>query len=370
MFTDLIKLAQSTVQTGMEILPDSLAGLLGGQDFRAPGGRPLAPKVAMFVRIMNFFPGVENLSARTLREMEDMDTLIQSPAPDISALQDLTIPGPAGRIPIRVYTPNSPTSKLGSAVSLPALVFYHGAGWVSGGLHSHDNLCKSLAAKSGCLVVAVDFRLAPEHKFPAGLEDALTAYEWVRANADSIGADAARIAVGGESTGGNLAAAVSLLARDKGNTPDYQLLMYPLLDLSRQTASRQAFDGYGMPMGMLDWCAGQYLNSPAENTRFEASPIRAADLTGLPETHIICGDFDPVIDECAAYVDRLKAANVKVRFSRYENMIHSFIMLSALFADSRTAADDAALQMKRFFAKFARSNPPETAGPVPGENIV
>ena len=356
MLPNLTELIQKTIQTGMDILPDSLAGLVGGDSFQTPEGRPLPPRVAMFVRIMNIFPGVESLSPIALRDMEDMDAFLQAPAPDIRKSQDIQIPGPAGEIPIRVYTPESEES------TLPALIFYHGNGWVAGSLNSHDNVCRTLSASSGCIIVAVDYRLAPDHKFPAGLEDALHTYEWVRENSKLIGADASRIAVGGESSGGNLAAAVSIMARDKGIAPDYQLLMYPLLDLTRETDSAKAFDGYGMPMGMLNWCAENYLNSAEEKHKFEASPLKAESFKDLPTTHLICGDFDPVRDECIEYVKRLKEAGVTVRFSPYENMIHSFIMFSALFQDSRTAADDAALQMKRFFAETRKETVAASAG--------
>ncbi len=212
------------------------------------------------------------------------------------------MPGPAGALGLRIYTP----VEAGGPGALPVLVFFHGGGWVVGNLDTHDGLCRRLANAAGCLVVSVDYRLAPEARFPAAVDDAYAATRWVAARASSFGGDGTRLAVGGDSAGGNLAAVVSLLAHERGAPPlRFQLLLYPVTDFAFDTPSyRENGEGYLLTRANMEWYAGHYLRDGADRRHPHAAPLRAADVGGSPPTMVITAQYDPLRDEGEAYAVR------------------------------------------------------------------
>ena len=255
----------------------------------------------------------------------------------IGKTEDRVIAGPAGDIPIRIYTPVAAGSG-----GLPALVYFHGGGWVIGDLETHDALCRTLANESGCKVIAVDYRLAPEHAFPAAAEDALAAVAWVEANATSIGVDATRIAVAGDSAGGNLAAVVSQLARDaRGPRISFQMLIYPVTDTNVDTGSYRDFgSGYFLERDSMIWFFNHYLGEGnREDPR--VAPLKAASLAGLPPAYVVTAGFDVLRDEGRAYAEALREAGVAVEYLNYEGMIHGFFNLQAALGVPREAAKPA-----------------------------
>lgn len=267
--------------------------------------------------------------------------------PNLKAVENRTVPGMPVDVPVRIYTPEAEPGANG----LPILFFLHGGGWVFGDLDTHDALCRLLAHQAGCLLVSVDYRLAPEHKFPAGLDDGMAALDWVSANAASIGGDASRLAIGGDSAGGNLAAAACQVARDKGG-PDiiFQLLVYPALDFTADmTAPRSNGAGFGLSDSAIAWMRDCYLNDPFDATDSRTSPAMARDLSGLPPALIQTAEFDPLHDEGKAYAEALRAAGGTAVHINYPGMIHGFMRMGALVDDSAVAIDDAAKALKGMF---------------------
>jgi acetyl esterase len=231
---------------------------------------------------------------------------------------------------------------------LPVLVFFHGGGWVVGDIESHDTGCRHLANRAECAVVSVDYRLAPEHKFPAAVEDCLAATAWVAGNAASLGVDAGRLAVGGDSAGGNLAAVVSLLARDHG-TPriGHQLLIYPATDAAMRHDSMARFaEGYVLTRSTMRWFYEQYLRTLADAADWQASPLAAPDLGGLPPAFVLTAGYDPLCDEGDAYAARLAAAGVSVTHRRFTGQIHGFALNGKIIRAAETALDEAAAALR------------------------
>jgi acetyl esterase len=264
-------------------------------------------------------------------------------APDpVAKVEDRAVPGPNGPIPIRIYT---------RAVAGPraALVYFHGGGWVLGDIQMTDQPCRMLANASGCVVVSVDYRLAPEHKFPAAPEDCYAATGWVSANAAALGVDPARIAVGGTSAGGTLAAVVALMARDRSGLPlAFQLLVYPATTSELTSKSQQEFaeDGYILSRADMEWFWGHYLASAADRTNPYACPDYAKTLRGLPPAMVITAEFDPLRDEGEAYATRLREEGVPTTLKRYDGVTHGFFGMPALLDKSKAAIADAAAALR------------------------
>jgi len=244
-----------------------------------------------------------------------------------------------GRIPLRLYRPPSARE-----ASLGLTVFLHGGGWVYGNLESHDGMCRDLAAGSGSMVLAVDYRLAPEYPFPCGLDDARDVLEWAMSDGSSLGADGTRVAIAGDSSGGNLAAATCLARRDAGLAlPRFQLLLYPSLDLTLSQPSMLAAGGRRFGgSSEIAWTVEQYLAGRTAPDDPLASPLLAADHAGLSPTHVVTTGFDPLVDEGRAYVAALAAAGVPVTHQHYEEQIHGFLSFAGVLPDARDALFDAA----------------------------
>ncbi len=262
---------------------------------------------------------------------------VQGDPEPVGTIRDLRIPGPGGDIPIRVYTPE------GSG-PFPGLVYFHGGGWVLCDLDTHETVCRALARRAPAVVVAVDYRLAPEHKFPAAVEDAMAATQWVAANAATLGIDPDRIAVGGDSAGGNLSAVVSLKSRRSGPKISLQALIYPVTDLSSfGTGSYREFaEGYHLTASEMAWFRGEYLGNPGQACDPDASPLLAPDLSGAPPALVITAECDVLRDEGEAYAERLHQARVPVTLTRYPGMIHPFFSMPGAIRDARKAIQQVA----------------------------
>jgi len=262
-----------------------------------------------------------------------------------AATEDRTIPGPGGDIPLRIYRPEGEGPH-------PVVVYFHGGGFVIGGIETHDGICHQLALRVPAVVVNVDYRLAPEHRFPAAVEDSLAATEWVSANAAPLAADRGRLAVAGDSAGGNLSAVVSLRARGSGGPPiAFQLLVYPATDLTRSAAShKENGEGYLLTNELMAWFMAHYFGGEGDLRHPDASPLFVEDLSGLPPALVITAEFDPLRDEGEAYAERLRRAGVDARASRYDGMIHGFFGLDAVFDASRKAMDEAVMALQEALA--------------------
>jgi len=290
-------------------------------------------------------PQIHQATVDEARQMIAAMAAFAGEPPSIAKVESRTVPGPAGEISLRVFTPEG-------AAPHPVLVYFHGGGWVIGGLDTHDVPCRDLANRAGCIIVSVDYRLAPEHKFPAAPEDCYAATRWVAENAASIGADPGRLAIGGDSAGGNLAAVVALMARDRGGPRIvHQLLIYPVTDVGQDTVSyRENADGYLLSAADMAWFWNHYLATPAEGENPYASPLRARFLRGLPPAHVITAELDPLRDEGEQYAARLKDAGVEVQLTRYDGMIHGFFGLGAVLAQGKKAMEEAAERLRLRFA--------------------
>lgn len=265
-----------------------------------------------------------------------------------ASVADGSIPGAAGAIPVRIYRP------LGSHADdiLPALVFFHGGGWVFGNLDSHDRLCRALANAARCCVVAVDYRLAPEHRFPAAVDDAIAAIAHVVRHAGALGVDAQRIAAAGDSAGGNLVAVAALHFRDHdGPRLALQALLYPVTDLRMASDSyRTLATGYVLTAERMGWFARQYLRRAEDALDWRASPLLAASLAGLPPALVITASHDPLVDEGRLYAERLDAAGVAVQYRCHDGMIHGFMTMAGAIEGGRSAIDETAAALRRAFA--------------------
>jgi len=270
--------------------------------------------------------------------------LYHRPSEPVARVVDITVPGSDGDLPGRLY---APSQECGLAI----LVYFHGGGWVLGDLETSDAQCRALANQAGCLVVAAGYRCAPEYKFPAAVMDAYATTRWVATNADVLGGDAARIAVGGDSAGGNLAAVVALIARDQAAFKlSFQLLVYPVVDYGFDTLSYQENgDGYHLTRADMQWFWRHYLRNEVDGCDYRASPLRATDLRGLPPAMVITAEFDPLRDEAEAYADRLRAAGIPVVCMRYPGMIHGFFGMGDAMRMSKVAMTDVAFVLRGVF---------------------
>lgn len=270
----------------------------------------------------------------------------------VAHVVDRRIPGPAGEIPIRVYTPPTPEGAAGGTL-FPVVVYFHGGGWVIGDLDTHDHICRDLASGAGAVVVAVDYRLAPEHPFPAAPDDAYAATTWVAGHATEVGADAARLAVVGDSAGGNLAAVVAQMARERGGPRlALQVLVYPSTDLRISSPSTEEYaTGYGLTKDDMVWFTDHYTPNPADRVTPLASPLLAEDLRGLPPALVITAEYDPERDEGEQYGERLTAAAVATSITRYRGTIHSFFALAPILEQGRHAIEEVCRALRAAFGE-------------------
>jgi acetyl esterase len=267
----------------------------------------------------------------------------QPEPPHVGSLRDLEAAGPAGPLRLRSYRP------LGTAddAVLPVLVYFHGGGWVIGDLETHDTLCRELCNLSGSAVIAVDYRLAPEHRFPAAVDDALAATRWIAANAARLRIDPQRLAVGGDSAGGNLAAVVALAARDAGDLDIvFQLLIYPATDQRRGAPSHTSNgQGYLLTQDTITYFHDHYLGGSSHDLDWRASPLLAASHAGLPPAFILTAGYDPLRDEGLQYAQKLSEAGSRASLVNFERQIHGFILMGRVLDEANVAVHLCASQL-------------------------
>jgi len=321
-------------------LPPRLQRLLFGRP-ASLDGQTVAPDIWAFLRVAamggetSFTGGLGPLEARE-QNRAGARAVNGPPRIPMARVETRQVPGQDGSpIPARFYVP----AGLPSAEPAPLLIYFHGGGWVIGDLDTHDGLCRFLAAAAGVTVLSVDYRLSPEHPFPAAVEDAWSAFAWAAANAGELGVDPARIGVGGDSAGGNLAAVVSLLARAGGGAmPAQQLLIYPPTDSAGDLPSRRLFaEGFMLTKADMDSFERHYLPPGTDATDPRVSILLAPDLEGLPPAYVAIAGFDPLRDEGEAYALRMRAAGVQVALRRHPGLIHGFANMTAISRSSRGA---------------------------------
>jgi acetyl esterase len=306
-------------------------------------GQELAPDIQMLLELDRRVGTTSLVEGRTVERARAENragaAIATGPPRPMARVEELTVAGAGGELPARLYV------ALGSPrPPQPLLVYFHGGGWVVGDLDTHDGLCRFLAEHGGCRVLSVEYRLAPEHPFPQPVEDAVAAFTWARENAEALGADGDRFAVGGDSAGGNLAAAVCLQARDNGDPlPALQLLLYPVTDVVGGQPSRDTFaNGFLLTREDMVWFESRYIPEGCDENDPRASMMRADDLSGLPPAYIATAGFDPLRDEAETYAERLREAGVPVVLQRHSEMIHGFGNLTAVCPNANNAMHEVA----------------------------
>ena len=305
---------------------------------------PLDEQVAEFLKQMNSAKNkpYSQMPVEQARRQMIVATVLLGSAPDMHRTEELKVPVEGGEIPIRVYHP-------ADVDDLPVLVYFHGGGWVLGNIDTHDGYCRALAAGAGIKVVSVDYRLAPEHKFPTAPEDCYAATCWIIENAKNFGGDPQRVAVGGDSAGGNLATVVALLARDRSG-PDlaFQLLNYPITDYHLETPSyRENAEGYGLSKDTMAWFWDHYLETPEDGANPYASPLRAESLAGMPPALVVTAEYDPLRVEGEAYASRLGKEGGATELVRYDGMIHGFTRRYRMWPQAGEAIELAVLRLQQ-----------------------
>jgi acetyl esterase len=293
-------------------------------------------RALMDLMIERGVPPTHTLSPAEARRLyRERRSFTQPAPPEVAAVRELRATGPHGEIPLRLYRPRGSAP----AAVLPVLVYCHGGGWVIGDLDTHDTLCRELANGSGACVIAVDYRMGPEQRFPAAVDDVLAATRWVQRQAAELQVDAARIAVGGDSAGGNLAAVVALAAREAGDLPlAFQLLIYPATDQRRGAPSHTTKgQGYLLTNQTMAYFIGHYIADPAQYLDWRASPLLHRDLAGLPPAFVLTAGYDPLRDEGLQYAQRLTEAGNRCTEICFERQIHGFITMGRVIDEANTA---------------------------------
>lgn len=322
--------------------PSPLRRGLAGPAPRNDRGVRLDPQLHLMLSLLGRAnrPTLEELGVDEGRaEMRQLTKLSDVPPRPLHRVEDRWIAGPTGEIPVRLYT-----ARPGRR---PAILYFHGGGFVIGDLDTHDGLCRLLADRADAHVIAVHYRLAPENAFPAAVEDCVAAFRHVHANADAFDVDPDRIAVAGDSAGGNLSAVVCQQTRG-GPTPAFQCLIYPATEMTRSHTSHRTFaEGFYLTTPMIDYFLASYLTTPEEETDPRASPLVTAELTGLPPAHVVVAGFDPLRDEGEAYAEALMGAGVPTTFADYSSLIHGFANMGGLIDAARWAVEDIADALHR-----------------------
>ncbi len=306
----------------------------------------LDPKAKEILEILSELPAINDGTPEAARALTDMQNPYDPKPKKMAKTYDLLIPGPESNLTIRIYEPETELPG-----PLPCLVFFHGGGFVIGSIKSHDAIASNLAAKAECIVVSVEYRLAPETKFPGAVDDTFMAFQWVINHANELGINARKVAVAGDSAGGCLAAVTAMQCRDRGIAlPVLQLLIYPVTDLSSDSVSKLEFaDGYYLTKAMMDWFKTLYLNHNSEQTNPRVSPLLAKSHNNLPPARIITAGFDVLRDEGKAYADKLVSSGIDVVHSCYTDMFHGFLSFSGLLAQGQAALDECTDALRNAF---------------------
>ncbi len=309
-------------------LPRSVLRRIAGRPLRNDRGERLDLQTQVLLKLADVarIPKMHELEPGEGRASQDRNAALVDPWPTpVASVEDATFEGADGPVPVRIYRPRT-------TAPLPALVYFHGGGFVIGSFATHDGTCRSLAVEGGCAVISVDYRLAPEHPFPAAVDDCIAGFRWLREHADSLGIDPARIAVGGDSAGGNLAAVVCIAEREAGGRlPCFQLLIYPATDMTRaQPSHRSLGRGFFLESETIDWFLDQYLPPGTDLEQWRASPLFAETLEGLPPALVVTAGFDPLRDEGEAYAAALRDAGVAVTELREPGLVHGFVNMALI----------------------------------------
>lgn len=319
-------------------LPTPILRIMSGGGVIYKGGRTLDPRLQLLTAQAAKSPGMENLTPEEARKASaaGLAALTASLAAGVRA-EPLTVPGAEGEIAARVYRPDIQDS------TAPILVYAHMGGGVIGDLDTCEAFCSLLAKTVGCPVISVDYRLAPEHRFPAGLDDVLATYRWAREHAVRFGAQPGKAAIGGDSMGGHFAAIIAQDLRRAGEPqPEYQLLIYPCVDVASETPSMSTYaQAFPLSRATMDWFMGHYMGPQDDPANLRLSPMRAPDLTGLAPAIIATAGFDPLVDQGETYAKALKAAGVRIEYRRYDSLAHGF----TAFTGAIPAADAACRQI-------------------------
>jgi acetyl esterase len=324
--------------------PPALLRVLGGPPRRSPDGLELDLQTQVLVRLANLIGSADWQSHGVVggrRLMAESSAVLSVRPEGALSVRDASIPVAGGAISARIYTPDA------APRPMPLIVFYHGGGFVLGSLDTHDGECRALALGAGAIVISVDYRLAPEHRFPTAVDDGLAAFRWAAAQAAALGGDARRLSVAGDSAGGNIAAAVARETRGQATAPVLQVLIYPALDMTRTGASHGLFrDGYLLTKASMDWFLDNYLGS-ADPRDTRASPLLAEDHAGLPPAVILTAGFDPLRDDGKAYAEKLLAAGVPVTYRRFDGLVHGFFGMSVALTEARGALEFTLGELRR-----------------------
>jgi acetyl esterase len=319
-------------------LPDPVVSLLAGRP-EVRGGQTLDPQLQLLLRLLAAanLPRMETMAAAEARELfRSSAGALSHPPAQMERVLDRPIPGPHGEIPLRIFVPKSGKSPH------PVFVYYHGGGWTVGDLDTHDAVARAFADEAHSIVVAVDYRMGPDHRFPIAAEEAVAAFVWAGAHAAEFGGDPERMAVGGDSAGGNLAAVVCQQTLARGlRVPDFQLLIYPVTDVGAETDSYETFaEGFYLTRPLMRWFAANYVT--CENDRLDprVSPLRAGNLAGLPPAFVLTAGYDVLRDEGKAYAQRLLEAGVDVEYRNYDSLIHGFVSMGGVIREARRAFED------------------------------
>jgi acetyl esterase len=355
---------EAAVARGLLRLPVGVQRLLAGKPIRRDG-LELHPTSQLLIRLSEWSGGrlIEELPVERARAQTRVQAhTVGQPRIELARVEDVSIPGPAGPLGARLYVPEAkggapadtwlPTEGGG-----PLLVYYHGGGHVIGDLDTHDPACRFIADAAAMAVLSIDYRLAPEHPFPAAVEDAVAALAWACENAGRLGADPARIAVGGDSAGGNLAAVVALAAKaGEARPPAFQLLIYPVVDYSVKRPSYRTFGaGFLLSAAEMDWFRDHYLPAPEAAGDWRASPLLAPNHSGLPPAYVLTAGFDPLRDEGEEYARTLQAAGVPTVLRRHDGLLHSFVNQTQVNRPARDAMLEAAGALRLALAPRATS---------------
>jgi acetyl esterase len=309
---------------------------------------PVDPQIQALLDRGTGVPATHTLPVEEARRQYEARVALMASPPGMAQVEERHIDGPGGKLRLRIYTPAG-----GGGAPRPLMVFFHGSGFVLCSLDTHDGMCRNLAAGVGCVVVSVDYRLAPEHRFPDGPDDCLAATRWAAAHAAELGADAARIMLAGDSAGGNMAAVTALRVRDEGGPALCgQMLLYPVTDYHRPGTPSYAenAEGYGLTRATMEWFWGHYLADPAQAAHPHAAPLRAPDLAGLPPAYVMSAQYDPLRDEAELYGERLRAAGVPAEITRRAGMNHGFLFWVGVVGGADAAMADACAWARRTFA--------------------
>jgi acetyl esterase len=328
-------------------LPSPVLRALAGPPRRRDDGQELDLQIQVLLRgseVTGMDADANDEALEVGRRRMERGALLVDLFPSIAVqTRDVAVPAPHGTIGARLYTPPRAPARG------PLVVYFHGGGWVRGSLRSHDGVCRSLAAHANVRVFAVDYRLAPEHRFPAAVDDALTAFRYVARNGAALGADPSRLAVAGDSAGGNLAAVVALETRGDEVRPSFQLLVYPATDMTRSHPSHQLFaEGFLLTKPAMDWLLDQYQPDPSRYREWRGSPLFVPAAAGAPPAMVITAGFDPLRDEGRAYADKLRDAGVSVEYVCAESMVHGFFSMAGVVREARRVFDRAVDALHRW----------------------